>query len=90
MSNIENNLTEISIYPNPTPGTVIVSYSGKIDGDIELLLINVLGEVIYQEVIYQTGDLITRTLDIGINAKGIYYLQIKEENIKTVKKIVLN
>ena len=77
----ENNLSNLSLYPNPTNGIITIDLGG-VKQDIKVTLTNNLGQVIITEYYISTNF-----INFDINTpNGIYFLQIKVEGeSKTIK-----
>ncbi len=78
----ENNLSSVSIYPNPTDGNLTIS------GDelfTELVLTDVSGKILDQATLYPSG-----MVSYSINQpEGIYFLKITAGKSSVVKKILV-
>ncbi len=82
-SNIQNNrligIKEISlknrvkVYPNPAQGVLNIDFE-NINENVEINLVNVLGQTIYSEKISKAMNV--RTIDISGFAKGVYTLSL--------------
>ena len=81
--------SELLIYPNPTKGSINISFTTKQMIDFNIQITNILGEVIYNEdQVQYLGDYIL-TYDISTRTKGIYFLEIITSQGKISKKIIL-
>jgi hypothetical protein len=79
----------ISVFPNPSTGTVFVDMNAFDLGNVEMKVYNVLGDVISQT----TGNITSPSrikLDISNQPNGIFFLEVRSANEKTVKKIILD
>ncbi|MFT5969811.1 MAG: hypothetical protein ACI8ZO_000308, partial [Flavobacteriales bacterium] len=86
---IEENFSNlIEVYPNPSTGIVNVSLSMLKDEATQLILVDLLGKVVYQErhAHLQQADL---NLDLNHLPNGIYTLQVKTASQLSTTKIVL-
>jgi hypothetical protein len=85
---IEENSSEfVSVYPNPSTGIFNIVYSNEVRGEVEISVLNILGEqVIPDEKIYASGKII---LDLGSLNNGNYFLRVKSENKIAYRKIVI-
>ena len=75
----------ISIYPNPANETVTIDVSTSKFKVSNLKVLNVIGEVVYQSLIVNPKSLI----DISSYAKGIYTVEVDNENGSVFKKLVV-
>lgn len=78
----------LSLYPNPTNGIFIISYSAEDTNDLSLNVINYLGQTILSKQYSQKKQL-NENLDLSRIAKGVYFVQVKSEQGTEVKKIVI-
>lgn len=77
-----------ALYPNPTNGLASLQVMGTKSGDLNLALVNVAGQKVWnQNRIVQMG-LNQFPLDITEVAKGIYFLEIEQNGLKQTIKIV--
>ncbi len=80
------NLTDISIYPNPSNGQVTVSFQAAVNIQ-SFTITDVMGRTIREEK-PQTTEAIT--FDISTEAQGVYFLNISIENVKQSYKLIKN
>lgn len=75
---------DISIYPNPTNGPIKINI--PYNSSFDLFIYNMLGELIYENVIRKSIE-----LDISENPTGIYYIHLTSQanQKKIIKKIIL-
>jgi hypothetical protein len=84
-STIENSL---AIYPNPVKTNLNVSFT-TINSDVSVSIFNVNGQVIFTEQNVNYTGQYKKALDLGGNAKGIYFLKIITDKQVVTRKIVL-
>lgn len=77
ISNNNNPKGMVNIYPNPTTGRFTVSE--KVSAIYDLLGNN----------IYTQSNSSSTEIDLSDKARGIYFVEIKNDHAKTVKKIIL-
>ncbi len=75
---------EITVYPNPGEGVFTINTYAAFSERSVLEIIDVLGESIFRSGLI--GSL--TTIDMTAQAKGVYWLRIKDGDRITVKKIV--
>ena len=85
----ETVLENLSVYPNPTTGTLNVNFDAEKQGDIQIKLVNISGQVILEETVTNANGTYNNSFDISDQAKGVYLLSITSENEKIDRKIVL-
>ncbi len=80
----ENQLEEISVYPNPTRGLIHINL-GKLK-KFDLKIVNVIGELIYQD-----NDIQGAKYELELNTPaGVYFIEINSSIGKKRFKIVKN
>ncbi len=80
---ITNNLAQVSVYPNPSVGTINIDLVEKVNSTISVF--NVLGEEVYNES--NNSHLVT--VDLNNNPNGVYFVTIKSEGNVITKKVFL-
>jgi hypothetical protein len=83
-----NSTADIKVYPNPTTGLINISFDNIYYGNI-LKVENILGETVYQENIEQF-DAGIKSIDLGRNCNGIYFVTLQNQEKKLRFKILLN
>jgi len=76
--------SNISLYPNPTTGVISINSSLKI-GTCNIVVMDIMGQIVYQNQ-FQT---LNRNIDLSNQAKGIYFITIKQENSSISEKIII-
>ncbi|HYV94305.1 MAG TPA: kelch repeat-containing protein [Chitinophagales bacterium] len=83
----------ISIYPNPaTDGLMVEWLNGYAGNEISISILNALGQEIYSsELSRSTGTLANwkKEIDLHDAASGVYFIEIKSQNIFLKKKIII-
>ena len=84
--NFGNN---VSVYPNPSSGSFDVFLNIPNPGQIQIRVYNVLGETI-SEVKENISTPKNFTFNVADQANGIYLVEVKTNDGRTVKKVMLN
>ena len=90
--NIPEDLTQegnLKIFPNPSAGTFNIELYYPQQQDVQLKVVNLLGEVIVSEKVNVNGTY-NKTIDLGGFVNGIYQLQIISKDNFTSRKLILN
>jgi hypothetical protein len=66
-----------------------VAFTSEDVQDLEVRVINVVGEVLHFEDLQQFVGEYTKQVDLYKNAKGIYFLEITTNNGVVSKKLIL-
>jgi hypothetical protein len=82
-------INNLDVYPNPSRDIFNVSFTSEDVQDLEVRVINVVGEVIYTESLQQFVGEYTKQVDLATYTKGIYFLEITTNNGVVNKKLIL-
>lgn len=88
---INNPLTtgNWNIYPNPSTGLFILNYSGNKTSTLQIQIRDIIGKtILFQEVKTNPGS-ISIPLNLEQEANGIYTLELRNADFKTVQKLIL-
>jgi hypothetical protein len=77
----EDNISPMSIYPNPTNGTLYISNAKS----AQVNVYNIIGELVFSGVINSEEYI----LDLHNQKNGIYIIQTRKENLIKQEKIIL-
>lgn len=83
------NLKELSIYPNPATTSVSVQFISKQSSDVQVTITDVLGKNILQQTFPINAGKFQQSFDVADLNKGIYFLEIEQGDIKSVKKFIV-
>ncbi len=84
------NITSLTVYPNPTGGLFQINYTSTEKANLHLVIINSLGQEVYSEQIFQFQGQYKKEIDISSHAKGIYAIQVSNGKVRQVKKLAVN
>jgi len=76
------------ISPNPTNGVISIQMNG-ITGKVSIRVISLEGQLIYSEEIENSMDIFNKRLDLSALPKGVYMLNIKNNENTINKKLIL-
>lgn len=83
----EQSAINVNIYPNPSNGILNVGLDLIPEGDIQLRVIDALGQVVYSNILITNNT----SLDLSHLSPATYFLQIMSNDGKTVmKKFIIN
>jgi hypothetical protein len=85
----EENISDLSLYPNPTKGMVNIVFSSNYSQYLQVRMVNLIGEELINEHLEQFVGEYTKQIDLSNNAKGIYFLEIETNDGVINKKLIL-
>ena len=85
----EELINSIIIYPNPSRDVFNVAFTSEDVQDLEVRVINIVGEVVYTENLQQFVGEYTKSIDLVTYTKGVYFLEITTNNGVVNKKLIL-
>lgn len=77
------------IYPNPSDGVIHLSLSGFENKKPEIKISNVIGNLVYREVLQELESKSVKVIDLSQLAKGVYYIKLEVEDYSVVRKVIL-
>ena len=83
------NIDNLDVYPNPSRDIFNVSFTSRDAQDLEVRVINVVGEVVYTEGLENFTGEYSKEIDLVKYTKGIYFLEITTDNGVINKKLIL-
>jgi hypothetical protein len=86
------------VYPNPTLGVFQISFNSSGTNSAVINIIDANGQTVYHKVFQQIQpnfiktdlNVLTTSIDLRKEAKGIYFIEIIADDKKSIKKIVLD
>lgn len=90
-SKVKGSITpnELKIYPNPAPDNIKISLRNPTDKKLNIQLLNMLGQTVYQKDIQMPGSDVLIDIPLAELSKGIYWLKLQSgEKIQCIRKIV--
>ncbi|KAA3439907.1 T9SS type A sorting domain-containing protein [Rufibacter hautae] len=79
----------LSVYPNPSSGVITISLEGFEGKKTDLRIMNVIGNVVYREVIQDPDTHYMKVLDLNKLSKGLYYVKLEAPSYSEVRKVIL-
>jgi hypothetical protein len=83
------SIANLDVYPNPSRDVFNVAFTSEDVQDLEVRVINVVGEVVYTESLQQFVGEYTKLIDLAENTKGVYFLEITTNTGVVNKKLML-
>ena len=82
--------TNFMLYPNPSNGTVKVSFETISSDDVSIQLFDLTGRKVVEHLYQNRGNLFSEELNFTNIAKGLYVLKIQNGTHKMSKKMLLD
>ena len=83
-----NSITHLDVYPNPSKDVFNVTFTSEDVQDLEVRVINIVGDVVYTESLQQFVGEYTKSIDLATYTKGVYFLEITTNNAVVNKKLI--
>jgi hypothetical protein len=80
---------QLVVYPNPSTGIVHITLAGFRGQRTELRIMNVIGNVVYREILTEADDRYTKIIDLAKNASGLYYVKLEADDYSEIRKIII-
>ena len=90
INNVNDFTNNISIYPNPNNGEFIVDYLKGVSSTHQILIMDILGKVVYNETINEHYKPFKTTVKLQGFEEGVYILRISNKDVKKDLKLILN
>ncbi len=84
-----SSINNLEVYPNPSKDIFNVSFVSEDIQNLEVRVLNLIGEVIYTEGLEQFVGEYTKSINLSNYTKGVYFLEITTNDGVVNKKIVL-
>jgi hypothetical protein len=83
-------INEVLCMPNPTNGKFKISFKSENKSNVELLVRDINGKIVLKEQAANNNGEFSKEIDLGNEAKGIYFVTINQGGKATTKKLVVN
>jgi hypothetical protein len=88
---VENNIVQnLIVFPVPTKDLLNISFDFGANQNVEIKMLNTLGQLMYDETPETITGKYDRVFDMTIFPKGMYYLQITTDKGTVNAKVVVN
>jgi hypothetical protein len=84
-----SKIKNLDIYPNPSRDIFNIRFISEKIQDLSVRVINIMGELVYQEKANQFIGEYTKQIDLTDNSKGVYFLEITTDNNLVNRKIII-
>jgi len=79
---------KVKVYPNPTNGELTINYDLSTDQDVEILVRDVSGKLLYRMETAGTSGENERLINLSKYKRGLYLLQLKSGEQNVTRKVV--
>jgi len=86
---INEQSTQIKVYPNPTDGYINLSIENN-RHEIRINILSETGQIIFDNTYFPLESEIMEQIDLKNYPNGIYFIQVISGDFKKIKKFVLN
>ena len=83
------SIANLDVYPNPSRDVFNVTFTSEDVQNLEVRVLNVVGEVVYTENLEQFVGEYTKAIDLATYTKGVYFLEITTNTGVVNKKLIL-
>ncbi len=85
-----SQINNLDVYPNPSRDIFNIRFVSEKIQDLSIRVINIMGELVYEEKANQFIGEYTKQIDLADSSKGIYFIEIVTNDGIVNKKIILN
>ncbi len=88
---IDENINglDINVYPNPSKGVFNINLLSEKPQILDVTIYNIIGSVVFKMESVEIQGEFNKTLDMNKHPKGLYFLNIKGENIEFNRKMII-
>jgi hypothetical protein len=81
----KNEQTPINVFPNPSNGLIHIHFDNSDESNSQIDIINIFNQTMMTVDVNETGK-ITKTLDLSVLSKGVYFVKVSsDQSTQTVK-----
>jgi len=85
-----HNVQDLSLYPNPTGGRFTLSFNAEnAVKDMEINVTTVTGQSVLRQSFTNVGHNFSKDFDLTEQARGVYFVEIRADGQKAIRKVVL-
>jgi hypothetical protein len=85
----DENISVFNIFPNPNNGSFQVTFNALAKSNYTIQVINTLGQHVYEEALNGFSGSYAKQLNIEHYGKGIYMVNIADENSTSIRRVVV-
>ncbi len=88
LSNSETQISDFTVYPNPTNGSFNIKFNSSSNNDIAISVHDMRGRQVFNNT-YQNSGLFDQNIQLDNVQAGVYLVTVQEGDKKVVKKIIV-
>ncbi len=88
INELKTNSEEVKVFPNPSNSSITVQLELTQKQDMEFVLYNSIGKVVYDKTLSEEQGLINQEINVSLLSEGLYLLKVNEGNQFFTKKII--
>ncbi|MCD4731177.1 MAG: T9SS type A sorting domain-containing protein [Bacteroidales bacterium] len=81
---------DFTIFPNPTNGKFNIGFSDNVTSNLEITILNITGQQVYQEKMNNSNVLADKGFDLQGLPAGTYVVILKDDRSVFQKKLIIN
>ena len=85
----ESNLKHFNLWPNPAKDAITVSFESFLDQDVQMSLMNFMGQVLLRDDIEASKGTTTHQIDISKISEGGYIIQLRTDADRYTKVLMI-
>ncbi len=85
----QNDVYDLSVYPNPNNGTFAVSVNVVTVGDVAIKVTDMLGREVYSKSLSNQTGVVKDNMNLSDLAKNVYTLEVSTAKGKITKRVVI-
>ncbi|MCD6064286.1 MAG: hypothetical protein K0R82_2197 [Flavipsychrobacter sp.] len=82
-------MEDLILYPNPTSGRFTLRFNSVSVPSVSISVTNVTGQQIWSEVSGHSGGRFMKEIDLGAQARGVYFVEVDAGGIKAKRRVVI-
>jgi hypothetical protein len=86
----ETEEVKLTVYPNPARRYINVVLEGVNNSEINLEMVNTMGQAVYERKLQAPGKTFKLTIDLSGNRNGLYILKVRTGQGSYYKKVFLS
>lgn len=83
------DITELNFYPNPSNGMFRLSFTATENTSLNIRIVDATGKQVFTDLLDNFTGEYNRSIDISDNPQGLYLLQLIQDDMQYVKKIII-